>query len=92
MTLSGLLKDSENQTQKDTDTLQPLHVSCACAFHWEGLPGPPAPGLCELGHHPLLPAHSSLGINELTSAWRFSFFFSPSTRERGADLVETSVC
>lgn len=39
MTLGGLLKDSGDQTQKDTDILQPLHVSCGCTFSGEGLAG-----------------------------------------------------
>lgn len=66
VTLSGLLKDSGDQTQKDTGILQPLCVSCGCTFWGRGCRALSTPVLCELGRYALLPAHYSLGTNELT--------------------------
>lgn len=78
-TLSGLLKDSGNQTQRDTDILH------RCASAVPGLPvasrGRQAPstperpgtGPRELEHHAPLPAPSSPSATELTSAWKSSF-------------------
>ena len=62
------LTDAGNQTKKGTGMLQITRVRCPCVSHWEGQPGPPASGLCELGRQGPLLVHSSPGAPELTSA------------------------
>lgn len=61
--LRDLLKD---QTKKDIDILLALHVSGACVFYGEGLPGSPIP-ICELGAM-LCSLHTLLWVR-LNSPW-----------------------